>query len=40
MWLIVDFFDTEFEEAIVAYVRKRIGEHCQPIKDSELNVHC
>lgn len=40
MWLIVDFFDTEFEEAIVAYIRKRIGNHYKPIKDSELYVHC
>ena len=40
MWLIFDFQDSEFELALVAYLRKTAGLSNSTILRSEIQLHC
>jgi hypothetical protein len=39
MWLEVDFQDAAFEEAIVRYMQRLLGQRYTPFRDARVNVH-
>ena len=40
MWINFDFQDTEFEMALLGYIKKLIGRSYKYLKSCEIQVHC
>jgi len=40
IWLEVDFGDTDFEAAVIAYVHHLIGKHYSPLARVAIEEHC
>jgi hypothetical protein len=40
MWLEIEFGDTDFEAAVLAYVHRLIGKHYSPLSKVGIEQHC
>ena len=40
LWLSVDFGDATFEDAVVAFVQRLIGQHYKPLAGAAIQRHC
>jgi hypothetical protein len=40
MWLEIDFSDSEFENAVLEYIRRSIGRHYSPFSRVVVESHC
>jgi hypothetical protein len=40
MWLVIDFGNIDFEQAVALYIKKLVGEHYLRIENAEVKIHC
>jgi glutamate synthase domain-containing protein 1 len=40
VWLIIDFSDAEFEEAVARFVCRVLGQRYSPLRNAPIRKHC